>query len=137
VTGARRPADAAVRTAVTAEVLVVEDCPSHAGAERAFRAALEGAGLREIAVRTVVVTSPEHAAEVGFAGSPSFHLNGRDLFPAAPTGDGAPPDMASLSCRLYGTAAGLAGLPGQDALVAAVAALVGVAGIEGSTGGER
>lgn len=130
MTGARPPAGAPERAAVTAEVFVVQDCPNHAGAERALRAALERVGLRSVPVNTTVVTSAEQAAEVGFAGSPSFHLDGQDLFPADPTGDGASPAMATLACRLYATAAGPAGLPEQDALVAAVAAR----GIGGSAG---
>jgi hypothetical protein len=121
------------RAVFTAEVLVVEDCPSQPDAVREMAAALEIAGLQDVPVLTVVVTSPEQAADARFAGSPSFYLNGRDLFPAAATGGRAATDMSSLSCRMYSTAAGLAGLPEQDALVTAVAARIAVA----SPGGER
>lgn len=136
MTDASPPSAAAAEgIAVTAEVVVVKDCPSQLGAVRAMAAALELAGLQDVPVLTVIVTSPEQAAQTGFAGSPSFHLNGRDLFPAAPTGGDAATDMASLSCRLYPTAAGLAGLPEQAALVAAVAVRVAAGGP--AAGGDR
>lgn len=62
---------------------------------------------------TRVVTSGEDAARLGFTGSPSFRISGRDPFSG--------PDTPSLACRLYPTGAGLRGLPEQAALTAALA----------------
>ena len=61
------------------------------------------------------VETPEEAALVGFRGSPSLLVNGRDLFsdPSAPVG---------LACRLYLTPDGLAGAPTLDQLRAAILA---------------
>lgn len=97
----------------TLEVLVVEDCPHQAGAEKLARDALAQAGHAGVHVLTQVVKAREDAARLGFTGSPSFRINGRDPFRG--------PDTPSLVCRLYPTEAGLRGLPEQAALTAALA----------------
>lgn len=97
----------------TLEVLVVEDCPHQAGAEKLARDALTQAGYAGVHVLTQVVKTGEDAARLGFTGSPSFRINGRDPF----RGPGTP----SLACRPYSTGAGLRGLPEQAALTAALA----------------
>jgi hypothetical protein len=48
------------------------------------------------------VTSPEHAKEIGFRGSPTILVDGRDVF-----AEGHEP--AGLSCRVYQTPDGAAG----------------------------
>ena len=93
-------------------VLVVSDCPHQAGAERLMRDALVAAGLGEVDIRTTVVDTEQQAAELNFAGSPSFRIDGHDPFPTM-----GPP---SLACRLYRTEAGLAGLPDRAGLLAAL-----------------
>ena len=79
--------------------------------------ALDGL-LRQMAVawgftldRREVVTL-EEAQRLGFAGSPTVLINGRDPFPS----DG----NASLSCRLYATETGLRGVPATEGLLAAL-----------------
>jgi len=61
------------------------------------------------------VETPEEAEVVGFRGSPTVLVNGRDPFsdPSAPVG---------LACRLYLTPDGLAGAPTLDQLRAAILA---------------
>lgn len=83
------------------ELLVVPACPHHAAAEDLLRTALADIGL-PTDFRTITVT--DDRAEPGFAGSPTFRVDGADLFPV-----GAP--TAGLSCRLYRNTSGLSGLP--------------------------
>ncbi|GLL03772.1 hypothetical protein [Dactylosporangium matsuzakiense] len=52
------------------------------------------------------------AEAVRFGGSPTFHVNGADLFDARATG--------ALSCRIYTTAAGISGVPGVASLTTAL-----------------
>lgn len=94
-------------------VLVVEECPHKAGAEKLAPDALAQAGHAGVHVLTQVVKSGEDAARLGFTGSPSFRINGRDSFSG--------PGTASLACRLYPAGAGLRGLPEHAALTAALA----------------
>jgi hypothetical protein len=79
---------------VELELLVVRDCPHEAEAVAAAQAAARQAGLGEIAVRIIVIDTDEQARAQGFAGSPTFPINGVDPFaePGAPIG---------LACRVY------------------------------------
>lgn len=87
----------------TIDLLVVRDCPHEAPAAETLREALALAGL-EGKFGTVVVEDHDQAAVLGFTGSPSFHLDGRDLLPT-----GQP---TSLACRLYpGVGGRLQGVP--------------------------
>ena len=96
------------------ELLVVEDCPHAPAAAALLRHALDDLGLRDIAYRTTTITTEEQAVERGFAGSPSFHVNGNDVFPL-------PGNPTAVACRLYPTAAGRAGTPGLADLRSALA----------------
>jgi hypothetical protein len=64
-----------------------------------------------VQVERRLVVTPEQAEAARFPGSPTVLVNGRDPFadPAAPVG---------LSCRVYGTADGLAGAPTVEQLLA-------------------
>lgn len=55
------------------------------------------------------VTSPQEAEEVGFRGSPTVLVDGRDVF-----AEGHEP--VGLSCRVYQTPEGPAGAPTLDQL---------------------
>lgn len=59
-------------------------------------------------VREVEVVSSAEAEAVGMSGSPTFMVDGTDLF-----GAGTP----SVACRLYGDDQGFDGAPSVDALV--------------------
>ncbi|MFP3466880.1 hypothetical protein [Leifsonia sp. SIMBA_070] len=60
-----------------------------------------------------MLSTPEQAALVPFAGSPTITVDGEDLFPS----DGGTSDLA---CRIYYTPDGLAGLPTVDQLIEAI-----------------
>jgi hypothetical protein len=89
------------------------ECPSwRVGADR-VRQALDEIGRCDVEVRLVPVETEADAAAVGFAGSPTFTVDGVDLF-------ASPPSTGVLACRVYATAGGLAGVPEVDDLVAAL-----------------
>ena len=90
--------------AMNAELLVVEGCPHADAAVELLRAALTDIGLGGVEASVTVVTSQAEAEARQFAGSPTFALNGRDVFAV---GD----QPSSLSCRLYPGNGGLPGLP--------------------------
>lgn len=94
--------------AVTVEVLVFEGCPHAQEAldrvrEVVTRLAPQGA------VSRVEVDTPDRAAELGFLGSPSVRVNGRDIEGRAGAG--------GLSCRTYDGA----GAPPEWLVEAAIA----------------
>jgi hypothetical protein len=96
------------------ELLVVEDCPHAPEAAALLRQALDDLELRDVAFRTTTITTEEQAAQRGFAGSPSFHVNGTDVFPL-------PGNPTALACRLYQTDSGRAGTPDLADLRSALA----------------
>ncbi len=90
------------------ELLVVPDCPHEMAAAELTRAALEAVGSSTSITTTVIATEAEARAR-GFTGSPTFLVNGRDLFAQPGAGVG-------VACRVYPTPAGLAGVPSLDDL---------------------
>ncbi|CAM3550151.1 DF family (seleno)protein [Isoptericola cucumis] len=99
------------------ELLVVDACPNVAPARAALRRVLDRAGL-DAPIATVVIDDDDQAQARSFLGSPSFHIDGHDVFPA-------PGSQPGVACRVYPTAAGLRGVPDDHALGAAVAARTG------------
>ena len=101
------PAGCSVKWRV--ELLWWEGCPSHREAEELLQATLGDIGKGDIHVVRREVRRRDEAEELGFPGSPTFHVGGRDLFPTeAPAG---------LTCRIYQRADGRSGpLPDGDAL---------------------
>ena len=97
---------------VTVTLLYIDGCPHWTILDERLRAALHRTGRREEVVRRRLDTI-EDAEAVGFAGSPTILIDGRDPFadPATPP---------SLSCRLYRTPGGPAGSPTVDQLVEAL-----------------
>jgi len=65
-------------------------------------------------IELVEVTTQEQAERIGFRGSPSVLVDGRDLFAQTGTDFG-------LMCRVYSTPEGLRGSPTTEQLVAALA----------------
>ena len=96
-----------------ASVLYIADCPNWRDAGQRLRQALDQIGRPDTEVSFVAVQSEADAAAAGFAGSPTFILDGVDLLGPAPLADG-------LTCRLYATPGGLASLPEVTALVTAL-----------------
>jgi uncharacterized protein DUF2703 len=80
---------------VKVEVFYVADCPTHRAAVELVREVLAAQGV-EVEIREVLVRDERMAKELGFCGSPTIRINGRDVA-------GEPQDAQSfaLSCRLY------------------------------------
>jgi hypothetical protein len=99
---------------VTVTLLYFPGCPNWQTADANVRVAIEEADVNVVVHRQVVSTL-EDAERLGFLGSPTVLLDGRDRF-AEP---GAAP---GLSCRVYRTDAGAAGAPTVAQLRAALRA---------------
>lgn len=94
------------------ELLTIPGCPHGETARAVFSRALELEGVGSAGLATTEITSDAAAAAASFHGSPSFLLDGTDLFPST-----TPPAMA---CRVYTTAGGLAGQPDLESLRLAI-----------------
>ena len=93
-------------------VLSFESCPSWRTALERVYAAAEQAGV-QVRLTTRTVETDEDADLLGFTGSPTILIGGRDPF--------CQPGMVpALACRVYPTPAGLAGSPTVDQLVHAL-----------------
>jgi hypothetical protein len=92
-------------------LLSLDGCANRDLAHRRLLAALAAVGRADEPIRHVVVETPEEATRLGFIGSPTILVDGRDPFA---TGEERP----ALACRLYVTPEGLAGSPTVDQLVA-------------------
>lgn len=95
------------------ELLHIADCPNWAETGRRLRLALAATGHDEVPIDYRLLETPEEAAAVPFAGSPTITVDGTDLFPVAARID-------DLACRVYSTPAGLAGLPTVEQLTDAL-----------------
>jgi len=71
-------------------LLVVADCPNDAPATALLRRLLDEVGAAATSIRRTVVTSPQQAADLGFAGSPTFLINGVDPFAGTDRNTGLP-----------------------------------------------
>lgn len=106
---------------IAATYLFSRACPSHEEGLALLRAAAGEAGVA-LDVERVEVTTDDAARELGFTGSPTYLLEGRDPFPA----EGPPHAPAYDACRAYARPGGRIGpLPHHDDLVAAVLAAAG------------
>lgn len=89
------------------ELLVVPDCPNESAARVLLRAALDDIGLPGMEFRVTVIADRRDAERRGFRGSPSFLVDGAELF----AGDAAP-ETGTLACRVYrSTLEGVSGVP--------------------------
>ena len=97
---------------MTVTLVYFDGCPHWTTLEERLRTALHRIGSQASVERRLVETVAE-AAALGFTGSPTILVDGRDPFdvPSTPPG---------LSCRLYRTPDGLAGSPIIDQLVEAL-----------------
>lgn len=88
-----------------------DGCPNRQLADERLREALAQAGRTDVSVDHRRVTTAEEAVSVGFRGSPTVLVDGRDPFaePDSPIG---------LSCRVYRSGNGLACSPTVDQLLA-------------------
>ena len=76
------------------EFLWWEGCPSHERALADLREAMGALGLDPGGVEIRHIDSEEEAARVGFAGSPTIRVDGRDVQPPKD-------EPVGLTCRLY------------------------------------
>ena len=90
------------------DLLYFDGCPSWESALENLKAALTADG-QEAEIRLVKVEDDAEAVRLKFLGSPSFRLNGMDLWPEERK-------RYNLSCRVYPTAQGLRGLPTVEML---------------------
>lgn len=97
------------------EVLHIDECPSWVEVGSRVREALNATGFEETTIIFRLLSSPEDAAKVPFAGSPTITIDGEDAFPNSGT-------TSDLSCRIYPTPTGLAGLPTTEQLIEAITA---------------
>ena len=99
------------------ELLVVPDCPHQAGATALLRTTLDELGFEDATIDTTVIDTVGAAQQRRFIGSPTFLINGTDVFPV-------PKRRPALACRLYPNRDGPAGLPDraqlQQAMIQAV-----------------
>jgi hypothetical protein len=96
------------------ELLTIQDCPHGSAAQELFSRAVELEGQDPVLIAAREIVSDEEAEASGFHGSPTFLVDGKDLFPST-----AEPAM---TCRVYRTAGGLSGLPSLESLRQAIQA---------------
>ena len=97
------------------KVLYFDDCPNWSVARRRLYEALGAAGLADrVEVSYQRVETAEEAERVGFRGSPTILVDGRD-----PWAEGAA--ISGLSCRIYRTEHGPDGAPSVAQLAEALA----------------
>jgi hypothetical protein len=90
------------------DLLYFDGCPSWEKALANLKAAL-AAEKQEGEIHLVKVEDNAQAARLKFAGSPSFRVDGRDLWPEERK-------RYNLSCRVYATSQGLKGTPTVEML---------------------
>src|SRR5579863_3122084 len=95
------------------EILYVLDCPFHTAAVKLVREVL---ATEEVAaeINEVLVADREMAHEIGFLGSPTVRINGRDVM-----GESQNDKNVGLACRLYEGSTQI-GLPPSDSVRQAV-----------------
>ena len=91
------------------ELFYFDGCPNWTVANDRLREALKSAGRAEVAVERHLVETAEEAERVGFTGSPTIQINGRDPFA---TGS----EQVGLACRVYTTPNGVDGAPTVEQL---------------------
>lgn len=92
---------------VKVEILHIADCPSWQAAGEELRAALDATGHGSADINFVRIESPDQAAQLPFAGSPTIVIDGTDLFSS---GDRS----IDMACRIYATPSGLKGRPDRS-----------------------
>jgi ABC-2 type transport system permease protein len=104
------------------DILYFDGCPTYRAAEKTVREALAEEGI-EAEVDLVAVNTDEEARKLGFAGSPTIRVDGRDPFPT--------PKQRGVGCRIYATPEGKKGFPTAEM----IRAVLGRGRAEEQTGG--
>jgi hypothetical protein len=97
-----------VRQVVKTELLYIDGCASWQTGLENFITALQMEQIADAVVLVKVKNDPE-AARLKFLGSPSFRINGKDLWPEER-------ESYSLCCRVYTTPEGMKGWPSVEML---------------------
>jgi hypothetical protein len=90
------------------ELLTIPGCPHSCSAWELFASALELEGIDPAMLTVKEITTAADAAAASFHGSPSFIIDGTDLFPS----NAAP----ALTCRVYPSRRGFVGQPDLESL---------------------
>jgi len=86
-----------------------DGCPHRKLADQRLASVLQDLGRHEIAVEYQLIDSPEMAERIGFRGSPTILVDGRDPFA---TGT----EPIGMSCRVFRTEHGAQGSPTEAQL---------------------
>jgi hypothetical protein len=84
-------------------ILYFDGCPSWQTALEKILQVIETDNL-QLQIRLIEIKSPKQAQDERFLGSPSFRMNGLDLWPENRT-------RYNMSCRVYQTDQGMRGSP--------------------------
>ena len=95
------------------QLLHIDECPNWEETCVLLRNALDTMGKPDVAIDTVLLTTPEEASRYVFAGSPTILINGQDPFPNGGT-------TTDLACRVYNTGTRLAGSPTTEQITQAL-----------------
>lgn len=90
------------------ELLYFHDCPNWEKALDLLKQVLEDLNVAE-EIHLYKVESNEAATQRKFTGSPSFYIDGQDLFPSEQ-------ENYFLGCRVYPTSKGFRGMPEYEVL---------------------
>ena len=90
------------------DLLYFDGCPSWQNGLENLKAALSAEGI-DAEIRLVQVEGNAEAVRLRFLGSPSFHIEGRELWPEQR-------EQYALSCRVYSTPLGMKGAPTVELL---------------------
>jgi len=99
---------------VDVRLLYFDDCPNWRLAATRLNEVLGAMGDPGPVVTYELVSTPEQAERVGFRGSPTILVEGRDPF-------AGPDDPVGLACRLYPGPAGVEHAPTVEELRSALA----------------
>ena len=97
-----------------AEILYIADCPNRLPARRQVDRLLAESGISCL-VDEVEVADTQAARRLGFVGSPTIRIDGRDVSPPVS------PAPAALACRTYEVDGRFSGTPSDDVIRAAIA----------------
>ena len=97
------------------EILHTADCPNWRDTADLVTRVLTELNASNTLLSFRTLHSPEEAASVLFAGSPTVLIDGVDAFPANE-------QTAELTCRIYRVGGRIAGVPAADDLRAAISA---------------
>ena len=93
------------------QVLYFDGCPNHGPTVQLVREVIADLNVHA-ELEEVEVKATSDARELRFLGSPTVHVDGRDIDPEANPGD------FSHGCRMYGSS----GIPPRDMVVSAIKA---------------